>query len=237
VERKKVLLADDVELFLEMEKTFFRREMFDLLVARTGQQAYEMAVANRPDLVFMDLYMPEMNGDEACRRIKSDPRLRPTPVVMVSPAGLEDDLARCREAGCDDILLKPINRNHFLAAAGKHLKIQERTAPRFESRLAVQYGRGSDLAWANLVNLSVGGIFIETRELLPPGEIVSLAFTLPEGPREIFCSGRVAWVNSPGKLAKPRLPFGVGVQFVDLAPDDMEAISEHVKGESLAPRW
>jgi uncharacterized protein (TIGR02266 family) len=235
VKRKKILLVDDVDLFLELEKTFFRREVFDLLVARTGKEAYEMVVTHRPDLVFMDLCMPEMNGDEACRRVKADPELRATPVVMVTLAGRADDLARCREAGCDDILLKPINRHHFMAAARKHLQVLERTVPRIGSRLPIRYGKGTQGGQAHSVNLSRGGVFIETAEVMSPGEVLSLEISLPEGPRTVCCSGLVVWVNHPVKPAKPRLPCGIGVRFVDLDPEDLRAIEEFVKRECLSP--
>ncbi|HKK01215.1 MAG TPA: response regulator, partial [Desulfuromonadales bacterium] len=100
---RKILLVDDVELFLELEKTFFNRAGFQLLVARTGQEAYDLAVSERPDLIFMDLFMPQMNGDEACRLLKADPALAAIPVVMVTQGGHEEELRRCRQAGCNDI--------------------------------------------------------------------------------------------------------------------------------------
>lgn len=87
VTRKKILLADDVELFLELEKTFFRRESFELLIARTGQQAWDLTQAETPDLVFMDLFMPGMDGDAACRLIKQQPQTASIPVVMVTQGG------------------------------------------------------------------------------------------------------------------------------------------------------
>lgn len=128
--RKKILLADDVELFLELEKTFFRRENFELLIARTGQEAWDLTLAEGPDLVFMDLFMPGMDGDEACRLIKNHRQTAAIPVVMVTQGGWDGDLVRCREAGCDDILLKPINRHLFMATARRLLQVVDRSEQR-----------------------------------------------------------------------------------------------------------
>lgn len=238
MDRKKVLLADDVELFLELEKTFFRREDFDLRVARTGRQALEVIAAERPDLVFMDLYMPEMNGDECCRRVKTDPELRATPIVMVTQSGRDDDLEKCRRAGCDDILLKPINRHLFVDTARKLLAVSARAAMRVSAHLQVRYGRDRQQLLSNYsLNISTGGLFLVTDDPLPVDTPLALEFTLPGREAPIRCTGRVAWVNHPVLLNKPELAAGMGVQFIDLRLDDLHAIREFIKQESLTPSW
>jgi len=237
VENKKVLLADDVELFLELEKTFFRREGFELLVARSGREAYDMVLTHRPDLVFMDLFMPEMNGDESCRLIKAHAEVGNTPVVMVTHGGRDEDLQCCRDAGCDDIVLKPINRHHFLSTARKYLNVVERAAPRVQARLRVQYGSDGRLLTHYSVNLSSGGVFIETPEPLPAKTALSLEFDLPALGRTIRCKGRVAWINHPEQIINPQLPSGMGLQFLDLSLEDLTSIREYVKKEYLHPSW
>jgi len=236
--KKKILLADDVELFLELEKTFFRRENFELRVARDGRQAFEIIAAERPDLVFMDLYMPIMNGDECCLRVKNDPGLRSTPIVMVTQAGREVDLAKCRQAGCDEILLKPINRHLFVDTARRLLAVAAREAQRVRARLEVRYGPDRLQLLCNYsVNISAGGLFLKTDDPLPVDTPLDLEFTLPSRQQPICCSGRVAWVNHPVLLHKPELAAGMGVQFIDLRLDDMHAIRDFIKQESLSPSW
>jgi uncharacterized protein (TIGR02266 family) len=238
VAKKKILLADDVELFLELEKTLFRRENFILLVARNGQQAFELIASQRPDLVFMDLFMPVMNGDECCRRVKDDPDLRSTPIVMVTQGGREEDLARCRGAGCDEILLKPINRHRFVDTARRLLAIADREASRVGARLEVRYGTGQQQLLSNYsVNISTGGLFLETDDPLPVDTPLALEFTLPNRQLSICCTGRVAWVNHPVLLHKPDMASGMGVQFIDLRLEDMYAIRDFIKQECLEPSW
>ena len=234
----KILLADDVELFLELEKTFFRRAGVTLLTARTGQEAVELVRAERPQLVFMDLYMPQLDGDEACRRIKGDLELRFTPVVMVTHGGREEDLERCRQAGCDEIVLKPINRHQFMETARRFLAIAARTAPRVEARLKVRFGSSADDLLEHFsINISTGGLFLETSRPLAENSPLYLEFALPDFPEPICCSARVAWVNTAVAPCKPLLPCGVGVQFLDLPLEKMQQIREFIQTRELTPSW
>jgi len=234
----KVLLADDVELFLELEKTFFRRENVELLVARTGMQAYELTLAERPTLVLMDLYMPEMNGDEACRRIKATPEIAQTPVIIVTQGGRDADQQRCRDAGCDDILLKPINRHLFVATARRFLSVVDRSAPRIMAQLKIHFGVEPQVLLTDYsINISTGGVFLKTDHPLPPDTPLSLEFFLPNLSSLVHCQGRVAWVNTLKNAKKPQLPPGMGVQFLDLSLEYMYAIREFIKQQCLRPHW
>src|SRR5208282_5617860 len=121
--RKKVVLADDVELFLMLENSFFNRNEFELITARSGLEILKVIREAKPDLVFMDLDMPEMNGDECCCIVKKDVMNRHIPVIIVTPGGGKDAMERCRMSGCDDIVLKPINRNKFMETSRKFLQV------------------------------------------------------------------------------------------------------------------
>jgi uncharacterized protein (TIGR02266 family) len=229
----KILLADDVELFLELEKTFFRRQGVTILVARNGREAVNLVRAERPQLVFMDLYMPDFDGEEACRQIKEDPELRSTPVVMVTLGGRPEDLERCWLAGCDEIVLKPINRHQFLETAHRFLDVASRRAPRFEARLQVRFGAGRENLLENYsINVSTGGLFLETAEPLPESAPLYLEFYLPERTEPICCHGRVAWINTAAAAKTPSLPSGMGIQFVDLSLVDMQLIRDFIRTQA-----
>jgi uncharacterized protein (TIGR02266 family) len=238
--RKKILLADDVRLFLEQEMSFLEREDFQVLVAHNGIEALRIVTEEMPDIVFMDLYMPGMDGDRCCYAIKSDVRLSHIPVVMVTQGANDEDFERCWQVGCDDIITKPINRNYFLAVARRHLDIQLRKFPRYEARLRVQVQSGSDpdkVLSDYSVNLSTGGVFIETGELLPVDTPLIIEFILPEDDSSIKCAGRVAWTNHPESIKNPSLPAGMGLQFLNMSLDDMDAIRKYIKNQALTPDW
>lgn len=235
---RKILLADDIDLFMELERTYFHREGFELLVARSGPQVLEMAAAAGPNLILMNLDMQEMAGDECCRRLKGNPSLRQIPVLLVVDGGQTDDLERCQEAGCDDVVAKPINRHLFLQTAGRYLNISDRVAPRVSARMRIHYGTGTQKLLINYsVNLSTGGVFIETKDILPLETPLSLEFILPDQEKTIRCLGRVAWVNALERIVSPKLPPGMGIQFVDLSLDDLHALREFIKRECLRPSW
>ncbi len=232
MKKKKVLLVDDVELFRALEKTFFRREEFALIEAKTGRQALDLALTEKPDLILMDLYMPEMDGDEACRRLKENPETAAIPVIMVTQAGRAADFERCQASGCDDVVLKPINRTQFLEVTRRHLDLVERTAQRYPTKLEICYGStpGQQLTDFS-ANISTGGLFLETSQPLSVDTPLSLYISLPDREAPLRCSARVAWVNQPHQPLKPSLPPGVGLQFVDLSLDDLHKLRDFLLQE------
>ena len=235
--KKKILLADDAKLFLEIEKTFLQRTSVDILTAGDGKQALELARQHHPEVVFLDLNMPEMDGDECCRAIKQDPNLKDTAIVMVTTKGRAQDQERCRNSGCDEILLKPINRTEFLKTAEKFLQLPTRSN-RYKLKTQVQYGENAETTLTGYcVDISSGGLFISTENPLGVGETLVIRFSLESPPREIVCTCRVAWVNAPTNLRKPSLPAGMGIQFVGLSLDELHSIRNFIENKQLEPSW
>jgi uncharacterized protein (TIGR02266 family) len=227
--RKKVVLADDVELFLILENTFFNREEFELITARSGREVLKVIREAEPDLVFVNLEMPELNGDECCRIVKSDDIYRHIPVIIVNPNGRQEDIERCRLAGCNGIVLKPIDRHAFMATSLKYLQVRERTVQRFVARLPVNYGviPGELLADYSL-DLNTGGMFLATEHPFTAETLLYIEIILPVGERVLRCKAKVAWVNCPESRRKVELPAGMGVQFLDLTQYDKDAIQNYL---------
>lgn len=114
---------------------------------------------------------------------------------------------------------------------------ENRPDKRVAARLSVRLiqGRRSILKEYS-VNLSVGGLFLESEILLPEKTPLAIEFELPDS-RYIYCSARVAWVNDPQHLICENLPPGMGIQFIDLNNEDMEALREFVKNKLIFPTW
>jgi len=240
MEKRKILLVDDVNLFLEQEKAFLNQEEFQLLSAHNGVEALKMVMEEHPELVFMDLNMPVMDGDKCCVTIKADKNLNEIPVVMVIQGGNEEDFERCWQAGCDDIIAKPLNRNFFLAVTKRYLNIEYRKMPRYMARLSISYSHDTNPYKALTdysVNMSTGGVFLETDNLLPVDSLLNVEFTLRDNLTAIKCTGRVAWLNHPEALKNLSLPAGMGLQFVGLSLDDMNTIRQFLKEQALLPAW
>jgi CheY-like chemotaxis protein len=105
---KTILIVEDIELNRDLLAQLLGNE-YRLLFAEDGVAALERAAAERPDLILMDLSLPRMDGWEATRRLKSDPRLAAIPVIALSAHAMADEQARAHACGCDDFLSKPID--------------------------------------------------------------------------------------------------------------------------------
>lgn len=114
IRKAKVLLVDDSDVVLLTERMLFRSlGDYELLFANNGKEAVEVARAEHPDLILMDIVMPEMNGIEACRAIRSDKSTREIPIIMVTTRAEEESISEGYEAGCNDYVTKPIDKHEL----------------------------------------------------------------------------------------------------------------------------
>lgn len=102
-----VLVVDDYEDAREMYAEYLQVEGYRVALARDGREAVAEAGALLPDLVLMDLSLPGVDGWEATRRIKADPRTRHIPVVALTGHAVSSAADGARDAGCDSFVLKP----------------------------------------------------------------------------------------------------------------------------------
>ncbi len=107
--RKKILLVDDAETILMMERMILGKAGYELLTAKDGQEAVTKAVAEQPDLILMDVVMPKMDGFEACRQLRGQDVTKAIPIIMVTTRGEAANVESAFQSGCDDYITKPIN--------------------------------------------------------------------------------------------------------------------------------
>ncbi|MGA2595235.1 MAG: response regulator [Bryobacteraceae bacterium] len=105
----RILLVEDNEMNSDMLQKRLRHRGFEVLLAADGRQGVDMARRERPDLVLMDLSLPEMDGWQATRILKSDAGTCGIPVVALTAHAMVGDRERALEAGCDDYAAKPID--------------------------------------------------------------------------------------------------------------------------------
>jgi CheY-like chemotaxis protein len=106
-ERQLVLVVEDYQDAREMYAAYLQFSGFDVAEAANGVEAVEKTGQLMPDIVLMDLALPRMDGWEATRRLKSDPRTRHIPVVALTGHALAGHAEGAREAGCDSFVTKP----------------------------------------------------------------------------------------------------------------------------------
>ncbi len=116
--------------------------------------------------------------------------------------------------------------------------IERRSDPRYLARIAIFNGPyQKELVTDYTVNVSTGGLFLETAKILPVDTLLTLKFKLPDMDSVITCNSRVAWTNEPPVFKKPSLPPGMGIQFIDLSLDDLHAIRQFLNKGELLPTW
>ncbi len=116
-----ILLAEDNEISSELFVTYLTNKGYMVELAVNGREAYEMAVKHNPDIILMDVQMPEVNGLDATRMIRQVDTLKDTPIIMLTALAMQGDRERCMEAGADDYLSKPVRLNQLLNAVAKYV--------------------------------------------------------------------------------------------------------------------
>ena len=107
---KKILIVEDVEMNRDILLQLLEDD-YELVVAEDGPQGLEMAAAERPDLILLDVGLPEMDGFEVTRRIRADRELKDTPIIAVTAHAMAGDREKALEVGCTDYLAKPIDED------------------------------------------------------------------------------------------------------------------------------
>lgn len=225
----KILLVDDVDFFLQVEKDILRFTPATIHTARNGREALEVAARHRPDLIFMDVNMPVMDGLSCCRLLKENISLRSIPVVMVFAPGRSVSEATCREAGCDGVLTKPINSRSFLEMGRRFHAGIERRAERLQDEVPLSFRCEGKSCPGIGLDISEGGIFVASTEKLAEDDRLKIALLLPgAGPEGIELRGRVAWVNQGPLRPRRSFPEGFGVEFRSVRPEAAGVLAEHI---------
>jgi two-component system, cell cycle response regulator len=235
VAKPKIMLVDDTRLVLELEKSFLKFSAVDVVTAGNGVEALEMIRKDPPDLVFMDMNMPEMDGISCCKVLKADPFLCSIPVVMLTTVGREGDREIAARAGCDDYLTKPIDRREFLEIARKFTQAVDRRELRIACQIPVIFLLGKTPIAAHALDISDGGLFVATREEVKQDAQLKLALYLPAAsPILMEAAAKVAWINAEGKRVKQNLPAGFGVEFQGLEGGEIARLRSYVEAENLS---
>ncbi len=121
-ERKKVLVVDDSRTAQMMTALIVSKASFEVLTASDGEEGVQKALAEKPDIILMDVMMPKMDGFEACRALRANDATREIPIIMVTTRGEADKVEVGYDAGCTDYVTKPINSVELLAKLRNYLQ-------------------------------------------------------------------------------------------------------------------
>ena len=118
---KRILVVEDHEDNRRMLRDLLTSKGYEILEAKTGMEGMRSAIANVPDLILMDIQLPDLDGYDATRKIKADTTLRGIPIIAVTSYALSGDEAKAKEAGCDDYIAKPYSIRVLLAKVEENL--------------------------------------------------------------------------------------------------------------------
>ena len=125
----KVLVIDDSNTIRRSAELFLRQAGYDVILAEDGFDALAKISDYRPQVIFVDIMMPRLDGYQTCALIKQNPNLKATPVIMLSSKDGVFDRARGRLAGSDRYLTKPFTKEGLLEAISQHVKTDAVPAP------------------------------------------------------------------------------------------------------------
>ncbi|MHB0971179.1 MAG: response regulator [Thermoanaerobaculia bacterium] len=104
-----------------MERMILQKFSYELITAHDGAEAVDKAIAEKPDLILMDVVMPRMDGFEACRRLNQEPATSAIPVIMVTTRGEAKNVETGFELGCSEYVTKPINTLELITKVRSYL--------------------------------------------------------------------------------------------------------------------
>lgn len=217
-----ILVVDDNAASRELLAELLRPQGFQVVAARDGVSALDEFARRQPDLVLLDVQMPGVDGFEVCRRIKSKAETRLTPVVLITALAATEDYVRGLEAGADDFLTKPVNKQELTARVRSLLRLKQFT---------------DELENAEIV-LSTLALSIEAKDPYTQGHCerlskysVALGERLGFSEEERVALRRAGIVHDIGKVAVPEHILNKPGR---LTPEERKIMEQHpVVGERI----
>jgi len=118
---RRILVVEDQEDNRQILRDLLNNAGYEVIEAVTGLDGVKVAAAEKPDLILMDIQLPEIDGYEATRRIKADPSLAKIPIIAVTSYALSGDEGKARAAGCDGYVTKPFSPRQLLAKVREYV--------------------------------------------------------------------------------------------------------------------
>ena len=118
---KRVLLVEDNETNMYLARFILEQHGYEVIEARTGAQAIELAVKEKPDMIIMDVQLPDFSGLEATKRIRTSEIGAKVPIIAFTSYAMPGDKEKSLAAGCTGYIEKPINPDTFMTELEKHM--------------------------------------------------------------------------------------------------------------------
>ncbi len=157
----RILVVDDIPANVRLLEVRLLAEYFEVITASSGAEALDICETTKVDVVLLDVMMPEMDGFEVCRRLKSDPATAHLPVIMVTALGQVSDRIRGLEAGADDFLTKPVNDLQLMTRVKSLVRLKMLT-----DELRLRTATATSIGLANILSRGDNGSDLPAKVLL-----------------------------------------------------------------------
>ena len=219
---KTILIADDLPAHLDLFEVILQRADCRLVRAEDGIAALRLAREVKPDLVYLDIEMPGLNGGEVCRLLRADPDGRRVPIVLVSSHGRREFAMKC---GADQFLGKPVDEPTLLDTLEAFLRLQARGEKRLAVDWPLTFWREGSSHSGRMLDVSRTGFFVECRRPQSIGSRLAIAFPLPEpdaGGERMFVGEAIVvrWETAPRS--------GMGCRFFRTTAAGRAALDRHL---------
>ena len=121
MKNRTVLVVEDNALNMKLVRSLLKMGKYDVMEAVDAETGIQLARECRPDLILMDIQLPDMDGLNATRIIKEDPSLKNIKILALTSYAMEGDDKKAREAGCDGYIIKPIDTRNFIKTIDQYL--------------------------------------------------------------------------------------------------------------------
>ncbi len=219
-----LLLADDVKTTLAVGKSFLESRNLKVFATTSASEVQSLAEAIRPDLIVLDYEMPEMKGDEVCRRLKRSEKTKQIPVLILSALNDPSIPAKCEAAGAAGFVKKSEGRESLLDNVAAVLGLPQRRHARVPCSITVGILSEDRKLQGMVHNISQSGLYLTVDTTLAERSLVRLILTLPNAKSEIRVLGEVVRAETLSGTLR-----GYGIQLIEADEESQAALGEYVK--------
>lgn len=183
MEKQRILIVDDDENIAELISLYLIKECFSTEIAYNGQDALKLVSTYNPQLILLDIMLPDIDGYEVCTEIR---RTRQTPIIMLSAKGEVFDKVLGLKLGADDYMIKPFDSNELVARVKAVLRRTSMMPEQTTVALHTDY-QGDYVEYDNLlVNMTNYLVIFEGRQIEMPPKELELLYFLASKPNQVF---------------------------------------------------
>ena len=219
----RILLVDHSRGALLFQESVLRRRQATITTALAGSEALQRAKEELPHLIMFGFDLFDMSGPEFCQHIRKDEATRSISLLFVCDRAHEEHRELCMDAGCNDVIFRPLQRHELDAKIAKLTSIPARRQLRTMTHIEVSLDHKGHMVLGRSLNISTSGMLIESDRVLPGEGTLRLQFYLPGEAMAVEVTVEVLRSEFAGTMAR------YGVRFVNLEKNAREQIDRYVQ--------